>query len=294
VKILLLGGNGQLGHELRRSLAPLGEVVVTTRGGELPDGGACEALDLYAPETFAPLIARTAPDVVVNATGYTDVDRAEDEPELAYKANAEAPAELARVCATLGAKFVHYSTDYVFDGKASTPYREDHPTAPLGIYGASKREGEKRIEASGAQYLVLRTAWVYAMHGRNFLRTMLRLAVERNELRVVDDQWGTPTPAWLVADVTAKIVQQGFMQPGIRHLVAGGEATWHAFAEQILALACTRGLIPRQPRVVPVATADYPTRGRRPPYSVLDTAQLRNEYGISLPDWNAALAATLV
>jgi dTDP-4-dehydrorhamnose reductase len=293
MKILLLGGNGQVGYELQRSLAPLGELTVTTRTGELPGGGACEVLDLYTPDTFASLIDRVAPDVVVNATAHTAVDRAEDEPELAFLANAEAPAELARLCAGCGATLLHYSTDYVFDGSAKTPYREDHPTAPLGVYGASKLEGEKRIQASGAKHLILRTAWVYATRGSNFFRTMLRLSAEREELRVVADQWGCPTPAWLIADVTARALQDGFVQSGIRHLVADGETTWHGFAEEIFSLAHARGMIGRGPRVVPVTTSEYPTRARRPAYSVLDTGQLRNEYGLSLPDWRTALATTL-
>lgn len=293
MKILLLGGNGQVGYELRRSLAPVGELTVTTRTGELPDGGTCEILDLYAPETFASLIDRAAPDVVVNATAHTAVDRAEGEPELAFLANAEAPAELARLCARRGSLLVHYSTDYVFDGSASTPYREDHPTAPLGVYGASKLEGEKRIQASGADHLILRTAWVYAMRGSNFLLTMLRLGAEREELRVVADQRGCPTPAWLVADVTAHILRNGPRQSGVRHLVASGETSWHGFAEEIFNEAHARGLIPRKPRVLPIRTSDYPTRARRPAYSVLDTQLLRNEYQVPLPDWRAALATTL-
>ena len=293
MKILLLGGNGQVGYELQRSIAPLGELIITTRAGELPQGGACEVLDLYAPETFASLMDRVAPDVVVNATAHTAVDRAEDEPELAFKANAEAPAELARLCAERGATLLHYSTDYVFDGSAKTPYREDHPTAPLGVYGASKLEGEQHIQASGAEHLILRTAWVYAMRGSNFLRTMLRLGTEREELRVVADQWGCPTPAWLIADVTARILQHGVKQSGIRHLVASGETSWHGFAEEIFRQAHGRGLISRVPRVLPICTSDYPTRARRPAYSVLDTQRLRSEYHITLPDWRDALSITL-
>ena len=293
MKILLLGGNGQVGYELQSSLAPLGELTVTTRTGELPDGGECEVLDLYAPDTFASLIDRVAPDVVVNATAHTAVDRAEDEPELAFLANAEAPAELARLCAGRGATLLHYSTDYVFDGSAKTPYREDHPTAPLGVYGTSKLEGEKRIQASGAKHLILRTAWVYATRGSNFLRTMLRLGAEREELRVVADQHGCPTPAWLIADVTARILQQGVKRSGLRHLVASGETTWHGFADEIFRQAHARGLISRLPRVLPINTSDYPTRARRPAYSVLDAQLLRGEYQISLPDWRSALATTL-
>lgn len=293
MKILLLGGNGQVGYELQRSLAPLGDLIVTTRSGELPEGGKCEALDIHALDTFAPLFDRIAPDLVVNATAHTAVDRAEDEPELAFRTNAEAPAELARQCAACGAALVHYSTDYVFDGSASVPYREDDPTAPLGVYGASKLAGEQAIQASGARHLILRTAWVYATRGSNFLRTMLRVGAERDELRVVADQRGCPTPAWLIADVTAQILGQGICESGVRHLVAGGETTWHGFAEAIFEEADARGMLPKRPRAVPITTAEYPTRARRPGYSVLDTSLLRNEYGVALPDWRAALESTL-
>jgi len=293
MKILLLGGNGQVGYELQRSLAPLGDLVVTTRSGQLPEGGACEVLDIQALDDLAPLLDRVAPDVVVNATAYTAVDRAEDEPEVAFRVNAEAPAELARLCAARGAILVHYSTDYVFDGQGSTPYPEDHATAPLGVYGASKLAGEQRIAASGARHLILRTAWVYATRGGNFLRTMLRLGAERDELCVVADQHGSPTPAWLIADVTAQVLQRGVRQSGVRHLVAGGQTTWHGFAEAIFEQALARGLIDRRPIVRAIGTSEFPTRARRPAYSVLDTALLSGEYGLSLPDWRGALAETL-
>lgn len=219
-RLLLIGGNGQVGNELRRALAPLGELVVTTRDGRLPDGSACEQLDLGNPDSIAGLIERAAPDVVVNAAAYTAVDRAEDEPELARRVNAESPGRIADACMSRGATLVHYSTDYVFNGQASRPYREDDPTAPLGIYGATKLAGEQAIEASGVRHAILRTAWVYGLHGSNFLRTMLRLAGERDELRVVADQIGSPTPAWLIADTTAAIVWQGISSTGIHHLVA--------------------------------------------------------------------------
>ncbi|RDZ29264.1 dTDP-4-dehydrorhamnose reductase [Lysobacter silvisoli] len=293
MRLLLLGGNGQVGHELRRSLAPLGELTVTTRSGELGDGSACERLDLTDFDAIEPLLARVAPNVVVNATAYTAVDRAEDEREAAFRANAEGPGRLARACAARGAALLHYSTDYVFDGSGTRPYREDDPTAPLGVYGASKLAGEQEIAASGARHLILRTAWVYATHGGNFLRTMLRLGAERDELRVVADQRGCPTPAWLIADASAQILRQGIAAPAVRHLVAAGETTWHGFAEAIFDRAYALGLIPRRPTVHPITTADYPTCAQRPAYSVLDTARLQADYGLRFPDWRDALDATL-
>lgn len=293
MKILLLGGNGQVGHELRRRLVTLGEVVVTTRTGTLADGGTCEALDLFELDTIAPLVARIAPDVVVNATAYTAVDRAEDEPQLAFRINAEAPQRIAEVCAARSTELVHYSTDYVFAGNGSRPYREDDTTAPLGVYGASKLAGERAIEAAGVHHLILRTAWVYATHGHNFLRTMLRLASERDELRVVADQRGSPTPAWLIADATATVLRQGLVESGVRHLVTDGATSWHGFAEAIMDGAVARGLIARKPRVVPITTAEFPTPARRPAYSVLDCSRLQREYGVALPTWREALTTTL-
>src|SRR5690606_13819733 len=207
--------------------------------------------------------------------------------------NALGPAALAQGCAATGALLVHYSTDYVFDGSGSRPYREDDATSPLGAYGASKLAGELAIRASGARHAILRAAWVYAAHGSNFLRTMLRLAGERDELRVVADQVGAPTPAAWIADATAAIVRQGVAESGTWHLVAAGETSWHGFAEAIMAEAFARGLLERVPRVLPISTADYPTAARRPAYSVLDTAKLREDFGIAPPDWHEGLRATL-
>jgi dTDP-4-dehydrorhamnose reductase len=292
MRILLLGGNGQVGHELRRSLAPLGELVVSTRDGRLGDGGSCESLDLAAPQAIDALVERVAPDVVVNATAYTAVDRAEDEADLAFAINAEAPGRIARACAARGASLVHYSTDYVFDGSGDRPYRPTDSTAPLGVYGRSKLAGEAAVAGSGARHLVLRTAWVYGLHGSNFLRTMLRLGAEREELRVVADQCGSPTPAWLIADVTAAIVRRGVLESGVRHLVAAGQTSWHGFAEAIFAEARAHGMLPRTPRVLPITTAEFPTRAARPAWSVLDSGQLSREYGLPLPDWREALAET--
>ncbi|MGY0556355.1 MULTISPECIES: dTDP-4-dehydrorhamnose reductase [unclassified Lysobacter] len=293
MKILLMGGNGQVGHELRRSLAPLGELVVSTRDGRLSEGGRCETLDLSDPEAIDRLIQRHAPEAVVNATAYTAVDRAEDEPDLAFRINAEAPGRMAAACEQAGASLIHYSTDYVFDGNAKRPYREDDPTSPLGVYGASKLAGEQAIAATHARHLILRTAWVYGLHGANFLRTMLRLGAERDELRVVADQIGSPTPAWLIADVTAAVLEQGLAESGVRHLVSAGQTSWHGFAEAIFAGAADRGMIDQGPRVLPITTAEFPTRAARPSWSVLDTRRLLDEYGVELPDWRQALATTL-
>ncbi len=289
MKLLLLGGNGQVGRELRRSLAPLGELAVATREGDAGDVAA----DLDVPESLVALIARIAPDVVVNAAAYTAVDQAETDREAAFRVNAEAPAALARACAERGALLVHYSTDYVFDGSATHPYREDDPTAPLGVYGESKLAGEVAIRDSGARHAILRTAWVYAAHGRNFLRTMLRLAGERDELRVVADQIGAPTPAAWIADATAAMLRRGIEGAGTWHVVADGETSWHGFASTIMREVVAAGLLARAPSVLPIGTADYPTPARRPAYSVLDTGRLQRDYGLQPPGWEAGLRATL-
>lgn len=293
MRILLIGGNGQVGHELRRSLAPLGEVITTTRGGVLPDGGPCEALDLSIAGDAGRMVERLSPDLVVNAAAWTAVDKAETEREAAFRANAGAVEELAMACAARGVPLVHYSTDYVFDGTGTKPYLPTDPTAPLGVYGQSKLAGEEAIRRSGARHLILRTAWVYGLHGHNFLRTMLRLGAERDELRVVADQVGGPTPAWLIADVTATIVQQGIGDGGTHHLVADGQTSWHGFAEAIMDEAFAAGLIAKRPRVLPISTAEYPTPAARPAWSVLDTGSLRQGWGVALPEWRSALAKTL-
>lgn len=293
MKILLFGANGQVGRELRHSLASLGEVVATTRSGLLEDGTPCNTADFDAPHSLPALIQRIAPDVVVNAAAYTAVDRAESDRDAAFRANAEAPRCIAQACAARDALLVHYSTDYVFDGTGTRPYREDDATAPLGAYGESKLAGEDAVRTSGARYLIFRTAWVYAAHGKNFMRTMLRLAAERDELRVVADQIGTPTPAALIADITAMALARPFVRSGVWHLTAAGETTWHGFAEAIFAAAHARGLIARMPRVVPIATADYPTPAKRPGYSVLNTGGLRSDFEADLPDWSQGLARTL-
>jgi dTDP-4-dehydrorhamnose reductase len=293
MKILLLGANGQVGHELRRSLAPMGTVVATTRSGELPDGVRCEVADFDDPNSLAELVNRSAPDLVVNAAAYTAVDRAEDDREAAFRANAEAPAVLAESCARREVPFVHFSTDYVFDGTGAHPYREGDATAPLGVYGASKLAGEEAVRAAGGRHLIFRTAWVYGVRGQNFLRTMLRLAAERDELRVVGDQVGTPTPAYLIADITAAAISHAQPLSGTFHLTASGETSWHGFAEAIIAGAVERGLLQRAPQVTAIGAADYPTRAKRPSYSCLDTAKLSAALSAPMLNWAAGLGKVL-
>ena len=293
MRILLLGANGQVGHESRRALAQVGDVVCATRNGTLADGATCEVADFDDPTSLPGLVQRVAPEIVVNAAAYTAVDKAESDQEAAFRANAEAPAVLARACADRNALLVHYSTDYVFDGSGTRPYREDDPTAPLGIYGESKLAGELAIRESGARHMIFRTAWVYANHGRNFLLTMLRLAKERDELRVVADQLGTPTPAALIADVTAQVLARQPSDSGLWHLTATGQTSWHGFATAIIDVALARGLIERAPRVVPIPTSAYPTPARRPAYSCLDTTRLSRDFAIELPCWENAMADVL-
>ena len=292
MKILLLGANGQVGIELHRRLAALGDVIATTRSGVLADGTPCESADFDQPDTLLGLIERSAPDLVVNAAAYTAVDRAEDDVEAAFRANAHAPAAIAQACAARDIGLVHYSTDYVFDGTGTQAYREDDATSPLGVYGASKLAGEDAIRASGVRHHILRTAWVYALHGQNFLRTMLRVGAERDHLRVVADQVGCPTPAWLIADTTAALLRAQ-IEPGTYHLVTSGQTSWHGFAEAIFEDAYRAGLLPRVPAVDAITTADYPTRAHRPACSVLDCSRLASALGTPLPAWRDALRTTL-
>ena len=289
MKILLLGGNGQVGRELRRSLLPLGELVVATRDG----AGADVAADFEVPTLLAEVVRGVAADVVVNAAAYTAVDKAETDADAAFRINAEAPAAIAAACVDTDALLVHYSTDYVFDGSASRPYREGHASAPLGVYGASKLAGEEAIRASGVRHAILRTAWVYASHGRNFLLTMLRLASEKDELRVVADQVGSPTPAAWIADATVDLLRHGVTHSGTWHVVASGQTNWHGFASAIVEDAHALGLLARIPTVTPITAAEFPTPARRPANSVLDTTRLRNDFGIVPPDWRDGLRATL-
>lgn len=286
---LLLGGNGQLGQELLRSLAASGPVTAVTRTGTLGDGTPCEACDVADADALTALLDRLQPRIVVNAAAYTAVDRAESERELAWQVNAQAPEVIARWCVAAGVPMVHYSTDYVFDGQGTRPYREDDATAPLGVYGASKLAGEDAVRAAGGPHLIFRTAWVYAAHSANFLRTMLRVGAERDVLRVVADQVGTPTPAALIADVTAQALQHPAQRSGTWHLTAKGETSWHGFAEAIFAAAVAQGLIARAPQVEAITSADYPTPAKRPAYSHLDVSKLESDFGITLPTWQQGL-----
>lgn len=287
--VLVFGGNGQVGQELLRALAPFGEVVATTRSGRLPDGTPSEVADLNAPQTLVELLERLQPAIVVNAAAYTAVDRAEREAEAAFRINAESPGLMARWCAARAVPFVHYSTDYVFDGAACTPYSEEAPTAPLGVYGASKRDGELAVRAAGGRHLMFRTAWVYAPHGSNFMLTMLRLGAEREQLRVVADQIGTPTPAALIAEVTAQALQHGGELSGTWNLTASGQTTWHGFAQAIFAKAKQLGVLERVPDVEAIQASDYPTSAMRPSWSVLDNRRVQRDFGIHLPNWQDAL-----
>ena len=289
MSILLLGANGQLGQELQRALAPLGKIVTTTRSGALADGSASEIADFDQPASLIALLDRVQPTVVVNSAAYTAVDRAEDDRDAAFRTNAEAPGALARWCAQAGVPLVHYSTDYVFDGQGTRPYVEEDATAPLGVYGASKLAGEEAIRDAGGRHLIFRTAWVYASHSANFLRTMLRVGADRDVLRVVADQIGTPTPAALIADVTAQALQHEGGLSGTWHLTARGETSWHGFAEAIFAEAVAAGLLPRAPIVEAITTADYPTPAKRPEYSHLDVAKLEKDFGTTLPSWQEGL-----
>lgn len=293
LRILLLGANGQLGATLRRRLTSVGAIVCATRDGYLTTGATCEVADLAQPASLAALVARVKPDVVVNAAAYTAVDRAEDEAQAAWMINAKAPAALAAACAASSAALVHYSTDYVFDGTERSPYREDQPAAPLNQYGASKLAGEDAIRNSGARHLILRTAGVYGLDGRNFLTKMLHAARSQQVLRVVDDQIGGPTPAVVVAEATAQILATGLPTLGIGHLVVNGQVSWYDFASELFAQARVHGWLERAPELQPIPTSLWPTRARRPAYSVLDNSRLQHSYGLILPQWREALTEVL-
>jgi dTDP-4-dehydrorhamnose reductase len=284
LKILLLGKNGQVGWELQRSLAPLGEVLALDRHSTSHGG------DLSQPERLAQTVLDWRPDVIVNAAAYTAVDKAESEPELARCLNATAPAALAQAAAQIGALLVHYSTDYVFNGQGDQPWQEGDATGPLSVYGQTKREGEQAIVGSGCAHLIFRTSWVYAARGGNFAKTMLRLAAERERLTVIDDQFGAPTGADLIADVTAHAIRASLQQPalgGLYHLVASGQTTWHGYASHVIAQArlIQPGLALKVSEIAPVPTSAFPTPAQRPLNSRLATHKLQDAFGLVLPPW---------
>jgi len=283
--ILILGTNGQVGTELQRSFANAGKVTACDR----------QRADLSKPEELRPLIRQLRPDVILNAAAYTAVDRAESEPELAMTINGDAPRVLAEEAAELDAVLVHYSTDYVFDGSKASPWVETDATNPLNVYGKTKLAGEKFIEAVGGKYFIFRTSWVYGPHGHNFLRTMLRLGRERDQLKIVDDQFGAPTSSIAIADATRTAVNaamDGQSQYGIYHLTCGGETTWCRFAREIFAQHQKKSRA-KAPEVSGIPSNEYPTPATRPANSVMSNKKLQSELKITLPAWQDALLETL-
>lgn len=288
MKILILGGSGQVGWELQRSLAPLGDVVVVAR----------PALDLCDPGSVGRVLGESQPDAVVNAAAYTAVDDAEMHPQQADAINHKAVDILARLAADRGCWLVHYSSDYVFDGSGSIPFGETNPTGPLNAYGRSKLAGDEAIVASGCKHLILRTSWVHAPRGRNFVRSILKLARERDHLRVVSDQYGAPTSAELIADVTARALEQimhNEAQSGTYHIAAAGETSWHQIARHVVTEAGRLGAdLKLAPEAIEsIASADYPTPAIRPLNSRLQTQKLRDAFGLTLPDWQQGVGRTV-
>jgi len=291
MRILLLGKNGQVGWELQRSLAPLGEMIALDR--HLVDGFSGDLSNL---ESLRATIRQVKPDVIVNAAAYTAVDKAESETELADLVNGLASGVMAQEAAALGAWLVHYSTDYVFSGQGVTPWQETDAVAPVNHYGSSKLAGEQAIIVSGCKHLIFRTSWVYGARGNNFAKTMLRLAKDRETLNVIADQIGAPTGADLIADVTALAIQQVIKRPelaGLYHLAAAGEVSWHGYANHVLDFAKAQGEELAVTAVNPIETTAYPTPARRPLNSRLDTQKLRQNFSLHLPDWQSGVTRML-
>ncbi|MDP1871632.1 MAG: dTDP-4-dehydrorhamnose reductase [Gallionella sp.] len=288
MKILLFGKNGQVGWELQRSLAPLGEVIAL----------GSDSADFTDLESLAKTVREIAPDVIVNAAAHTAVDRAESEPELARTINALAPGVLAAEAKRLGVWLVHYSTDYVFDGSGDEPWLETDLTGPLSGYGASKLEGEQLIQQSGCKHLIFRTSWVYGARGGNFAKTMLRLGQERESMKVIDDQMGAPTGAELLSDVTAHAIRTALMNPdvsGLYHLVASGETSWHGYASFVLDFARQAGVPVKvmQDAIEAVPTSAFPTAATRPHNSRLNANKLTSAFGLHLPHWQVGVTRML-
>ena len=292
MKVLLLGKGGQVGWELQRSLAPLGELVALDF--DSTDFNA----DFSHPEQLAETVLKVRPDVIVNAAAHTAVDKAESEPDFARKLNATSPGVVAEAANQIGALMVHYSTDYVFDGSGSKPWREDDATGPLSVYGRTKLEGEQLVAVNCPRHLIFRTSWVYAARGGNFAKTMLRLAKERERLTVIDDQFGAPTGAELLADVTAHAIRatlQDEKKAGLYHLVAGGETSWHGYAKFVVEQAQLAAVeLKASPSTVDaVPTSAFPTPATRPQNSRLDTSKLQSTFGLTLPHWQAGVGRML-
>ena len=289
-RILLLGKNGQVGWELQRSLAPLGELIALDFDSTVLCGDFTNLAGLAA------TVQTVKPDVIVNAAAHTAVDKAESEPELAHLINAQAPAVLAAEAAKLGALLVHYSTDYVFDGSGDTPKQESDATGPLSVYGQTKLEGEQAVAKAGCPYLVFRTSWVYAARGGNFAKTMLKLASERDTLNIIADQIGAPTGAELLADVTAHAIRVARQQPevsGVYHCVASGETNWHDYACFVFDTARKLGRELKVSQINAIPTSAYPTPAKRPHNSRLDTKKLQQTFGLTLPHWQQGVARML-
>ena len=292
MKVLLFGKGGQVGWELQRSLAPLGQLVAL-------DFDSTELhADFSRPDALAATVEAVRPDVIVNAAAHTAVDKAESEPDLARALNATSPGVVAAAAQRIGALMVHYSTDYVFDGSGERPWKEADTTGPLSVYGRTKLEGEQLVAAHCARHLIFRTSWVYAARGGNFAKTMLRLARERERLTVIDDQFGAPTGAELLADVTAHAIRDTLREPakaGLYHLVADGVTSWHGYARFVLEQAQAAGVeLKAGPQAVEaVPTSAFPTPAQRPGNSRLDTSRLRETFGLHLPAWQDGVARML-
>ncbi len=291
MKILLFGMSGQVGWELRRSLAPVGDLVALSSASREMCG------DLRDIDGITRTVREVAPDVIVNAAAHTAVDKAESEPDAAAALNSVAPGVLASEAARLGALLVHYSTDYVFDGSGDRPWKESDPTGPLSVYGRTKLDGEIAIQNSGCRHLIFRTSWVFAAKGKNFAKTMLKLAADRDRLTVIADQFGAPTGADLLADVTAHAIRHTRTSPdasGLYHLAAGGETTWHGYATFVCDVARRAGIALRATEIAPVPTSSFPTPAARPLNSRMDTSKLRDTFALRLPDWRGGVARMLV
>ena len=284
MKILLLGKNGQVGWELQRTLATLGEVIAL----------GSQEINLAEPESIRSIVHAIRPNLIVNAAAYTLVDKAESEPELAMTVNGIAPGVLAEEAALLGASLIHYSTDYVFNGNQGIPYTEEDKPNPINIYGKTKLAGEEAIMESEAKHLIFRTSWVYSLRGQNFLRTMLKLVAEKDELSIVNDQFGTPNWARMIAEVTAQVAllnRDEWNISGTYHLTASGHTSWYGFAEKIFELALPAGR--KLPRLNAISTVEYKTEAARPGYSVLDNSSFKEKTGIQLPSWADMLELVL-